>query len=97
MAVVTDLRTEAMLMAERHDAGHGVVLLKMHPEMVVKPNAPWIEHACRAGDGRPILNAVALHPDHKVSGGWPEITVSPSIACPCGLHGFLREGVWVPV
>lgn len=24
-----------------------------------------------------------------------ELTLSPSISCPCGLHGFIREGRWV--
>lgn len=27
---------------------------------------------------------------------WDPLTLSPSIACSCGWHGFVREGQWVP-
>lgn len=27
---------------------------------------------------------------------WEPLTVSPSVLCSCGDHGFVREGKWVP-
>lgn len=27
---------------------------------------------------------------------WEPLTLSPSIGCRCGDHGFIREGKWVP-
>lgn len=28
---------------------------------------------------------------------WEPLTLSPSLLCSCGDHGFIREGKWVPV
>lgn len=28
---------------------------------------------------------------------WEPLTVSPSLLCSCGDHGYIRNGVWVPV
>ncbi len=28
---------------------------------------------------------------------WEPLTISPSVLCSCGDHGFIREGCWVPV
>lgn len=27
---------------------------------------------------------------------WSPLTISPSVLCSCGDHGFIREGRWVP-
>lgn len=27
---------------------------------------------------------------------WEPLTLSPSVLCSCGDHGFIRNGVWVP-
>lgn len=27
---------------------------------------------------------------------WTPLTLTPSVACKCGDHGFIREGRWVP-
>lgn len=27
---------------------------------------------------------------------WEPLTISPSLLCGCGDHGFIRNGVWVP-
>jgi hypothetical protein len=27
---------------------------------------------------------------------WEPLTISPSVLCSCGDHGFIREGKWVP-
>lgn len=36
--------------------------------------------------GRPLWQLIQLEP----------LTVSPSLLCDCGHHGFIREGEWVP-
>lgn len=28
---------------------------------------------------------------------WEPLTISPSVRCSCGWHGFIREGRWCPV
>ena len=77
------------------------------------PDGSWrFVHRCKAGDGRPVLNAPLLDADHIVrlahdphaegftqfprSG--PELTITPSLHClGCGLHGFVTEHRWNPV
>lgn len=27
---------------------------------------------------------------------WDPLTISPSVLCSCGDHGFIRQGAWVP-
>jgi hypothetical protein len=27
---------------------------------------------------------------------WESLTISPSVLCSCGDHGFIREGRWIP-
>lgn len=27
---------------------------------------------------------------------WDPLTISPSVLCSCGDHGFIREGRWIP-
>ena len=29
-------------------------------------------------------------------GSWEPLTLSPSLLCHCGDHGFIRDGKWVP-
>lgn len=36
--------------------------------------------------GRPLWTLESLDP----------LTVSPSLLCDCGHHGFIRNGIWVP-
>ena len=40
---------------------------------------------CRAGDKEPWWTVESEEP----------LTLTPSIACECGLHGFIRDGRWV--
>jgi len=57
-----------------------------------------IEHRCKTiGEDR-VICAPRLQLDggHVITSREP-LTVTPSIACPdCGLHGFIREGRWLP-
>lgn len=57
-----------------------------------------IEHEHVWADGTRVLIAPRLD-QHEVSGQLEPltITVSPSILCDCGLHGFLTHGLWRPV
>ena len=55
-----------------------------------------IGHTCKTVDGVTLIIAPLLDPAHVIESLDP-LTVSPSILCPdCGLHGFIRSGVWVP-
>ena len=41
-------------------------------------------------------------PDERIHGplwdlvSWEPLTVSPSLLCGCGAHGFIRDGKWIP-
>lgn len=57
-------------------------------------NYVWIAHP-NAKTGDPCLGACNTRP-----GGWlmesrDPLTLSPSVACSCGDHGFVRDGKWV--
>lgn len=56
-----------------------------------------VEHDCRVIDGTQLVTAPKLQLDggHRVVEREP-LTVEPSIACDCGLHGFISKGVWCP-
>ena len=58
-----------------------------------------VEHKCKVIGDTQIICAPRLQLDtgHRVVSRDP-VTVEPSIGCPdCGLHGFAREGRWIPV
>lgn len=58
----------------------------------------------RAPDGRECAGSVTFDvPEAEGLPGprwtvesWDPLTISPSILCSCGHHGFVREGRWVP-
>ena len=57
-------------------------------------------------DGAPCLGAIIFDgsvarrvtPDHPfwTVQRWEPLTVTPSLLCHCGDHGFIRDGRWVP-
>lgn len=53
-------------------------------------------------DGQECFGSVGFCPEcHKGHDTWTvekqdPLTLHPSIAAACGLHGFIREGRWVP-
>lgn len=86
---------------EMHDLGHGVKWSK-----AVDKDGSWIGilewHVCERGE----LTAGGVYfegaPDWIKGARWKlenesPLTISPSVLCRnCGLHGFIREGTWVP-
>ncbi len=84
------------------DVGHGVALLVTEPDDR-NPHGVRVKHVCTSWpddqepDGEFVkVVAPALAPAHVVHSLDPA-TVTASILCPdCGLHGFVRGGVWVP-
>lgn len=51
--------------------------------------ALWLRHACadgqrRTGDASESHDVVSHQP----------LTLSPSVVCECGTHGFIRDGRW---
>ena len=71
---------------------------------VLHPKGPIVSGAY--ADSRYCLGSIAFDlpaaADHGHTGAvWQvqsmdPLTVSPSLACDCGDHGFIREGKWVP-
>jgi len=44
-----------------------------------------------------VPSNATLRPDRKWQViSWEPLTLSPSLLCACGDHGFIREGKWVP-
>jgi len=77
---------------ERRDHGSGVFTVWW------PSGAIGIEHDCKVIEGTQLVTAPRLQLDggHMVVVRAP-LTVEPSIACDCGLHGYIRKGVWCPV
>lgn len=72
---------------------HGGVQSVHYPDGTIR-----VRHTCtRPRDGVTLIVAPELTiPGHTVISLDP-VTISPSILCDdCGLHGFIREGRWVP-
>ena len=80
------------------DAGHGVSFWVWweHHHLYYRHDCPVI------GDNPASIpldlpgNEVTP-PDHRwqVESRDP-VTIAPSLLCPCGHHGFIRDGKWVP-
>ena len=45
--------------------------------------------------GEPCLGTIVFGPEGWTVERWQPLTISPSILCSCGDHGFIREGKWV--
>ena len=67
-----------------------------------------IHHTSPAGEacnGGIVFDTPEVAALHAISGGnrhatwqvasWEPLTLSPSILCSCGDHGFIRDGQWV--
>lgn len=67
------------------------------------PVGVLLTHACAKRGGEAVQDFIPVAPyPHHPSGPWTlksrdPITLHPSVAYSCcGLHGFVREGKWVP-
>jgi hypothetical protein len=69
---------------------------------------PWATDFCGEGicEGGVVFDTATARAMHAISaiGGtavwtvqsWDPLTISPSILCECGDHGFIRGGEWIP-
>ena len=79
---------------------------ELNPQYKDVPDIPKfginIEHLTPQGVGcvgsvtfdLPEVRALTKHAVWQVE-SWEPLTISPSVLCSCGDHGFIREGKWV--
>jgi hypothetical protein len=63
-------------------------------ESVTEPGGEWCEGGITF-DGPVQRELHAQAPKWTVE-SWEPLTLSPSLLCSCGDHGFIREGRWQP-
>jgi hypothetical protein len=89
------------------DLGHDVAMRwePMRARVLLRHPAGALLEWLRAGDECHAMICLDSAEGLEVSGGhektwhlesFEPLTVSPSILCGCGWHGFIREGRWVP-
>lgn len=92
-----------MTTERRLDIGHDHVLTLVTPDGASEPSGADVAHL--TPDGRPCAGWIALDvpandwlsADRKWQvESWDPLTLSPSLLCGCGDHGFVRNGTWVP-
>lgn len=64
----------------------------LHP---AKTETGWCEGMIHFDIPEAILMRQPSHHLWKVE-SWDLLTLSPSVLCRCGDHGFIRDGKWVP-
>lgn len=88
---------------QRIDLGHNHVGVLVTPDGDPCPTGMHVEHL--TPDGKPCTGWIRfdLPGNEWVSAdgrwqveSWEPLTVSPSLLCACGDHGFVRSGAWVP-
>lgn len=86
-----------------HDLGHNVRIM-FSTRTVDGPRVGLIE-SHRSPEGRECGGQVLFDvPENKdlrpgprwTVESWSPLTLSPSILCSCGHHGWIREGQWIP-
>jgi hypothetical protein len=87
----------------RIDIGGDHVLVLRTPDGEDHPVGMDVHHLTPAGKpcGGWIAFDVPYHdwlpPEGKWQvEAWDPITLSPSLLCGCGDHGFVRQGAWIP-
>lgn len=94
-----------------HDLGKGFTLTEFYSNGILVgytingPAAPQCKSSYQGRCGglcaiRPYVieveNFRKEYPVWAVDGDWPNITLSPSVACDCGgQHSFVRDGRWI--
>jgi hypothetical protein len=81
---------------------------ELNPQYADLPDVKWIGAiiAHRKADGELCEGAIffdsetarRVFPDKSrwTVESWEPLTLSPSLLCSCGDHGFIREGKWIP-
>jgi hypothetical protein len=86
---------------QRLDIGGNHVLVLVTPDGSSEPSGADVEHL--RPDGKPCIGWVAfdvaahefLPAERKWQvESWEPLTLSPSLLCGCGDHGFVRSGRW---
>lgn len=90
--------TDGYALSDPIDIGHGVRVWYVREDGVVA-GIFW-DHGCQWGR-TPISfdvpeNAHVPAEAKWQLGGLEPLTLSPSLLCPCGRHGFIRNGQWEP-
>lgn len=80
------------------DAGHGVSFWVWSEQQTL-----YYRHDCPKFGDNPMAIPLDVPENAHVPADakWQvesldPVTISPSLLCPCGHHGFFREGRWVP-
>jgi hypothetical protein len=89
---------------EQHiDIGADHILVLVTPSGATEPTGVEVEHLTPGG--KPCVGWINLDVarNHDLPEArkwqvesWDPITLSPSLLCGCGDHGFVRSGKWVP-
>lgn len=85
------------------DIGGDHTLVLVTPYGADEPTGADVKHL--TPDGKPCIGWILF--DTSANRDWPAerkwqveswdpITLSPSLLCRCGDHGFVRNGTWVP-
>lgn len=84
---VHDLDHDVRVMfTERHGARVGLIESHRTPE----------SRECSGTVTFDVPEATGLKGPRWTVESWEPLTLSPSILCSCGNHGFIRDGRWVP-
>lgn len=91
--------TEGYELSETIDLGHDVTMQYLRRDGVV--DGIYWEHGCNFGN-TPIEFDLPSNAHVPTVGKWQlenlePLTLSPSLLCQCGVHGFIRNGRWEPV
>jgi hypothetical protein len=87
----------------RIDLGGEHTLVLVTPEGATEPTGVELEHLtptgrqCSGWINLDVARNGHLPPERKWQvESWDPLTLSPSLLCGCGDHGFVRGGQWVP-
>jgi hypothetical protein len=88
--------------------GHTIRLLELHGHEGQGYCGAIVRHEIAVSDAYPLgFDEGAIHFDNDVgrlacpsgpwwhADSWEPLSLSPSLLCTCGDHGFIREGKWV--
>jgi len=93
-ANVSDIGSDVRIMFTVHDDAAPAIGGGLRCGLIVSHRAP---DGRECGGSVTFGNAPAsLHGPRWQVEQWEPLTISPSIRCDCGWHGFIRDGRWIP-